>query len=563
MNKLIKLGIPLILITVFQNFSGFNSNMEEVSLSSTNDDPAYTPINNPNNPLNGGTTTCTTTGPGGKTLLQRLSRDELNNSLKDILGITTDFTINIPGDDISVDGFSNNAGNLSYSTDYFEAVSKAVELAIISAQTSNANLFKCATGITDAACSQTLIQALGRKAYRRSLTTIERDKIVNAVKASQARGFAFKDAMASAYQRLLLSPKFIFRTSFGKAGAVKAVVELSPHEYVTRLAYFLWNGPPDEILISLADQNKLTNSAELRIQIARMLKDPKALRFNESFIGQWVGTRGLVVSGGVARPGLTAQLQTEIKNETELFGANIIQNNKSALDFISAKYTFLTENLANFYGIPGVTGSQFRQVALQGVPRQGLMTHASFLILASAFDRSSPVARGNLILSNFLCTPPPPFPDGLVVTPLDGNGADTLTLRERLRVHSANPACAGCHTHMDPIGLAFENFDQLGKYRPAYETGRTIDASGNIYGKSFSTHKELLDIFGQQNEFKRCITRKLLTYAVGRTLNTADRCAVNTIGEYAVQADKTFLDLVSSIVVSDQFRFNKTDSWGL
>jgi len=546
------------IILSFQNCGGYKATRDSSNSSLSSLDGKY------NDPANNPTIMCSTTDPG-KTLLRRLNKDEFANSLRDILGLGGVATNSIPTDITSTEGFSNNASFLTLNSIYLYELMKIIETSVTASMISRPETFKCdpvaGQVVSNPVCAKILVQSFGRKAYRRSLASAEVDQLVGFVSKQLVSGAVFRDAVGLAYQRILMSPLFLFRTSFGKAGAPTGIALLTPHEFVTRLAYFLWNSPPDEKLLALADQDKLSTVDAVKAEVTRMLKDPKALRFNESFVGQWIGTRGLT-SDIATRTGLTLQMQRDMKTETETFTAAIIQGSGSPMDFISADYSYINEGLANHYGISGVAGPQFQKVNIAGTPRRGLLTQGAFLTLNSADDRSKPTARGNAILENITCTPPPPFPDGLTVTPLDGNDSGTLTLKQRLANHTKSVACAGCHVDMDQLGLGLENFDQIGRFRQTYLNGLVIDPSGALRGKSFRDSADLLNILRQEKDFKKCITKKLMTYALGRTIASTDQCALSVIGDSAVQPEKSFLDLVVSIVLSEQFRMNRTDSRG-
>lgn len=567
MKNYILISLTLSLILMFQNCG---SNLRSGSFSLSSLDGSFVDIINDSDSLtknpdviNNPTVKCSTKDPG-QALVRKLNKDELENSLKDILGLNTVSVGTLLADNTSTEGFSNNASFLKVDPIYLYELFKVVEASVTASMTSRPDAFRCnpiaGVAVADPVCSRTLLQAFGRKAYRRSLTSVEMDQLAGFVSKQQTGGAVFKDAIGLAYQRILLSPFFLFRTSFGSAGKPSEIANLTPHEYATRLAYFLWNSPPDEQLLALADQNQLNTIGAIKAEVFRMLKDPKALRFNESFVGQWIGTRGLI-SDVATRTGLTLQMQRDMKTETETFTASIFQGSASPMDLIAADYTYINEGLARHYGIPGVVGPQFQKISLVGTARRGLITQGAFLTLTSADSRSKPTGRGNMVLQNITCTPPPPFPDGVSVTPLSPD-TPGLTLREQLTNHTKIPVCAACHTEMDPVGLGLENFDQIGRFRQTYLGGSVIDPSGILRGKNFKDSGELLDIIRQEKDFKKCITKKLMTYALGRTTTSADDCAISTIAESDIQPDRSFLNLVVSIVLSEQFRTNRTDSWG-
>ncbi len=488
------------------------------------------------------------------TPMRRMNKLELNNSVNDLLGITGDHFTALPGDTASTDGFITNASFLKLDSPYYLAYADAIEAAVEKAK--NGSAFKC-TGAEDLVCAKTLLTQLARRAFRKKIDMGEIDAMVNRVKTEIAAGVSFKDALGVSYQRIFLSPYFFYFTASSGASLANRLTSLSPHELVTRLSYFLWNGPPDMQLLDLADQNKLVTYEAVKSEIVRMLKDPRAARFVTSFVGQWMGIRSLPFDSQVVRNGLTPELREDMRRETEMFASYIIQNDRSAMEFVSADYSFLNERLAAHYGISGVTGTELRKTSIAGSGRKGIMTQASVLTVLADVDKTRPTARGKFVVSQITCTPPPPFPPGKGITPFDPAGRELATVRERIELHSVQPACAGCHAEMDPIGLGLDGFDFMGRARLTYpENGIRIDTSGVLRNVPFQTAEDMAAIIEKQADFKLCFSKKIATYAVSRSLGDDDKCAVSAIGESAVLPNKQFSDLIASIVVSDLFRFN-------
>jgi hypothetical protein len=313
---------------------------------------------------------------------------------------------------------------------------------------------------------------------------------------------------------------------------------------------------PDDELFSLAEKGTLSCPDVLEAQVDRMLKNPRSNEFVENFAGQWLQLRNLriVQPDHKQFPAFDEPLRQAMIRETELFFASIMNEDHSLSDFLDADYTFVNERLARHYGIPGVTGDEFRRVNLPDRQRGGLLTQASILTVTSNPTRTSPVKRGKWILEQILGSPPPPPPPN--VPELDENkGALTGSLRQRMEQHRANPSCASCHSRMDPLGFGLENFDAIGAWRE--KDGKyAIDPAGTLpTGQSFKTPKELKTILkGKKAEFAHCLAEKLLTYATGRGLEEFDQCTVDAIVKAVENDGDRFSRLIKEVVLSEPFR---------
>ncbi len=312
---------------------------------------------------------------------------------------------------------------------------------------------------------------------------------------------------------------------------------------------------PDLELLTHANRGELRDPTVLRKQLARMVRHPRAKNFVENFAGQWLNLRKLEDFNPNENlfPRWNDEIRTLARQETYHFVHHVLQKDESIVRLIDADYTFLNEPLAKFYGIPGVSGGEFRQVSTKGHRRLGLLTHASILSVTSNPTRTSPVKRGKWILDNLLGMPPPPAPPGipeLEKTELAG------TVRQQMEQHRADPACASCHKLMDPLGLALENYDAIGRWRND-EYGHAIDTSGELPGgeivrgpgdliRTLTTKKS--------EQFARCFTEKLMTFALGRGLEYYDRCAVDQIMASASKQDYRFSTMIFQIVTSDPFQ---------
>lgn len=400
----------------------------------------------------------------------------------------------------------------------------------------------------DAVGVRKIVAALARRAYRRPVTDAEVDELVGLVAAARKDGDSFEEGLCLAIQRMLVSPHFLFRVEKGP--------RLTPHELATRLSYFLWSSMPDEELSRAADDGTLRQPAVLEAQVRRMLKNPRARALAENFGGQWLQTRALETHtpDRTRYPEFTDYTRTSMRRETELFFEHVVREDRPVLDFLDAKYTFLNQRLAEFYGIPGVKGHEFRKVDLTGTGRGGVWRHGSVLTVSSYADRTSPVLRGKWILENLLNAPPPPPPPD--VPPLDVAGrGKSVSLREQLEKHRANATCASCHARMDPLGLALEHFDAIGRWRE--KDGKLpIDASTTLAdGRAVAGQDGLAAVLREDpGAFAECIAEKMLIYALGRGLDRDDRKAVKDLSRNMAREDYRFSSLVLGIVRSEPFQ---------
>lgn len=410
-----------------------------------------------------------------------------------------------------------------------------------------------ATSVTKAA--EDCLRPIASRAYRRPVKPDELARLGKLVADTVESGESFEGALRVGLQAILVSPHFLFKVESPPVKKGNEYPLLNDFELATRLSYFLWSSMPDAELLATANQGKLRDPAVLKKQIQRMIADRRAAEFVENFAGQWLNLRKLeqFQPNQNLFPQWNDEIRTLARNETYHFVLHLLRNDESVLRLLDADYTFLNEKLARFYSIPGVEGDKFRMVSTKGQKRMGILTHASVLAVTSNPTRTSPVKRGKWILDNLLGTPPPPAPPGvpeLEKTELTG------TLRQRMEQHRADPSCAGCHKLMDPLGLALENYDAVGRWR-TNERGVAIDTTGELpNGDIVKGPGDLIRNLKEKNgpTFARCVTEKLLTYALGRGLEYYDRCAVDKIMVTAGKNDYRFTTLIFEIVTSDPFQ---------
>ena len=342
--------------------------------------------------------------------------------------------------------------------------------------------------------------------------------------------------------------------------------QISDIELASRLSFFLWSSIPDKELLALAEQNKLSEPAELEKQIARMIADPRSKALTQNFAGQWLQLRNLAT---IVRPGepyaiaFDETLRQAMITETEMFFDSIVREDRGVLDLLIADYTYLNGRLAGHYDIPNIQGTHFRKVVLsEDSPRKGLLGHGSILSLTSHAIRTSPVLRGKWILDNILGTPPPDPPPNIPALDDRKTSARVATMRERMAAHRSNPVCAACHTMIDPAGFALEGFDAIGRYRQVDEWFNQIDTSGVLPdGTSFDGVTDLREALVVQPErFVSTFTEKLMTYALGRGLEYYDMPAVRQIVRDAEASNYGMQSIITGIVLSYPFLHRRSES---
>jgi hypothetical protein len=406
-------------------------------------------------------------------------------------------------------------------------------------------------------CARRILSTLVHRAYRGFEKPADIERLMTFYKTERT-GRDFERGIQMALQRLLSSPKFVFRAETDPPNTAPGVAHrVSDLEMASRLSFFLWSSIPDDELLNAAAQGKLKTAAALDQQVKRMLADPRAEALVENFAGQWLYLRNLKnqIPNSLEFPDFDDNLRQSLQRETELFFNSIIREDRNVLDLMTADYTFVNERLAKHYGIPNVYGSHFRRVAVTEEARKGLLGQGSILMVTSHTDRTSPVVRGKWILENLLGAPPPPPP--VMVPPLKESAVrdgKVLSMRERMEEHRENPACSGCHSIMDPIGFAMENFDAVGAWR-THEARVPIDASGQLLdGTRVSGVVELKKALMRQPErFVETFTEKLMTYALGRGLAYYDIPTVRAVVRDSARSNYKFSSIVSEIVQSTPF----------
>jgi hypothetical protein len=407
-----------------------------------------------------------------------------------------------------------------------------------------------------------LFEKFLRKAYRRPVEAGEVERYLALYDRGAERGDPYEERVKLALKAVLVSAPFLFRIE--EKASDRAIRPLGQYDMASRLSYFLWSTMPDDELLRLAEQNRLQDPAVLSQQVDRMLDDPRSRSFAGAFVGQWLGTQDI---GGRAVPLLTElqhyytpQVAAELRQEPVMFFHHLVTRNLSLLELLTANYTFLTGRLAKFYQVEGkvkaISGDGFERVEWPDNRRAGLLGMASVLAMTSHYRQTSPVLRGAWVLDTLLGTPvPPPPPD---VPPLEtaAKSEKGLTIKQILGRHRADASCATCHNVMDPIGFGLENFDWMGRWRDADSGGQPVDAFGELpSGEKFNGVVELRQVLlKHKTEFLGQVTRKLLGYALGRSLQDGDHCTVQQLMDAISKDNHSARTLVREIVLSVPFR---------
>jgi hypothetical protein len=412
-------------------------------------------------------------------------------------------------------------------------------------------------------CAKEIISTLVRRAYRRPATAEDLEALVGFYEEGRKAG-TFDDGIELALRRILASPQFLVRLETEPARiAPGQTYRISDLDLASRLSFFLWSSIPDDELIKLASQGRLSNPAVLEQQVRRMLADPRSNALVKNFAAQWLYLRNLPSKAPVQTrfPDWDDSLRTSFRRETELLFESVLREDRNVLDFLTADYTFLNDRLARHYGIPNIYGSQFRRVTLGPDLdyRRGLLGQGSILAITSLGERTSPVKRGVWVLENILGTAPPePPPNVPALEQQAGDPAKLRTLRDKMTLHRTSEPCASCHKIMDPIGFALENFDADAKWRvkDGGDGGTPIDASGEFFdGTPIDGPGGLrLALMRYSPQFVRMVTEKLMTYGLGRGMEYSDMPVIRSIVNDAGAKNNRFSAIVLGIVKSASFQ---------
>ncbi|MDP8244303.1 MAG: DUF1588 domain-containing protein [Candidatus Hinthialibacter antarcticus] len=516
--------------------------------------------------------------------VRRLNRNEYSATIRDLLGIHFDSGSSLPADGSGGEGFDNAAETLFLSPvhaeRYLESAKEALEYAAKEPNSREQIFIAKPNEVTSAfEAGKMTIHRFAFRAFRRPVTEHELDRYMTLFQTMYQRNQSYESAVFYAMQAILISPHFLFLVE--QPNQSEMVRPVSDYELACRLSYFLWSSMPDDELFDLAAEKQLHKRDVLKQQIKRMLNEPKQEEFKKrsyinfedrklyefanNFVSQWLGTRELGVS---SRPdqntfsNYNEILESAMKYEPVYVFQELLANDLSLLNLIDSDFTFASRQLAQHYEIQKQVNVPNQQLTRVELPpkshRGGIITMAGVLTVSSYPHRTSPVLRGKWIMETVLGTPPPPPPPDIPELPENHSDEKPKTLRERLEIHRANPACASCHDRIDPLGFGLDNFDAIGRWRTK-DANQKIDASGQLpNGDQFNGPDELKQILlERKDDFVRHLTAKMLGYALGRGLIMEDYCTVDRIVEELKRNDYKAQTLLWEIIQSVPFRYHK------
>lgn len=497
-------------------------------------------------------------------VLTRLNRAEYDNTARDLLGDESHTVLSLLPADAGEGAFDNNAAALSISPALVETyVALADDLAtraMTAGSPGRALVLVCdPNNDADGVCIDEVITTLGTRAFRRPVTAEEATSLRAIYDEARSLELSVDDALTAVVKAVLLSPHFLFRPEIDSAPNATGQRAVTPYELASRLSYYLWSSMPDDSLLAAAASNQLSTPADVAGQVARMLASPKAEALYARFPGLWLQTLDIDRDRPPAPelfPAWNDALAGDMQAETAAFMRAFMTEDVDFLGFLDAKFTFLNQRLAQFYGIEGNFGDALERTALTGDQRGGILTHGAVLRVTSFSERTSPVARGAWVLGRILNAPPPPPPANLAIPALeeaDGSAATPSTTREKLELHRQDPTCAGCHAIMDPLGFGLDHYDAIGAWRSA-ENGVAINAQATLTdGTSVDGAMQLAAALKLDPRTSRSLTSFLLSYSLGRVMGPDDNCRVNTLDASFGDAGHRVQALLAQVAQSDAF----------
>lgn len=411
-------------------------------------------------------------------------------------------------------------------------------------------------------CVRQVLEKFAERAFRRTVTPEEIDRILPLVDLAKAQGQSVEVGVEIALRAILSSPHFLFRPELdAKPNSPTPTHPLTDFELASRLSYFIWSSMPDNELFAAAREGKLQDPAEIEAQVDRMVKDPKADALIDNFAGQWLFTRALDdhQPDYYAFPTWDEDLRAAMRQETKLFFREFLRNELPIPEMLTADFTFINDRLATHYGLPS-PGPDFTKVIIDDPQRKGLLGQGSILTVTSFPTRTSPVKRGKWVMTQLLCSEPPPPPPG--VEGLVTEAVPTGTIRQRLEQHRENPICATCHVEMDNLGFGLEQYNGIGLFRTD-DNGFPVDSSGILPGgKTFNGMPELSGILAEDPRFTHCVSEKMMTYALGRGMYPVDEVHIDHVTEALNKNGQTFVDLIKLVATSEPFRMRRGEATG-
>ena len=506
--------------------------------------------------------------------LRRLTRFEYNATVRDLLGDTTHPADAFPSEEIR-SGFDNNAAALGVSPVQTEAYMNAAEGLAKNAMLSPSTLLPCdATKLADAsaedACATQFITTFGKRAYRRPVADEDMTRLMAVFHAGRSAA-DFTTGIRYVIEAILQSPQFLYRVELAlpAASPTDTLAPLDGYEMATRLSYLLWSTMPDDTLLAAADADALRAPEDIKAQVTRMLADPRAHDAVGHFNGQWLQLDKMTTinKAATAFPAFSASLIPSMQEEARQFIDHVVWGDGGAGDLhelFTASYTYVNAPLATYYGVAGTgaTDTDYVRVELDPSHRAGVLTLGGVLSMLAHADQTSPVHRGKFVREQILCgMMPPPPPNVPKLPPVD----QTLTTRERLIQHSADPVCNSCHRLMDPIGFGFEKFDGAGLYREL-ENGKPIDDSGTIADSDvagdFVGPAQLGEKLSQSAFAQKCVVTSWFHYAYARLEAPEDQCTIKTLQKRFADGGYKFQDLLVALTETDAFRYRRVGAGG-
>lgn len=495
--------------------------------------------------------------PGAATM-RRLTRAEYDNTVRDLLGTSLRPSSSFPADDLG-DQFDTVGSALSLSPLYVLAYERAAgNLAadLLSRDDEHSRkILSCDVATGGEACARAILTALLPRAFRRPITGADVDALLIPFRRAIELGAAPLSGLEASLTAVLLSPAFLFKLELDATPDSGTVRKLTPYELATRLSYALWATMPDDELFALAATGGLETDEQIALAIERMLDDERSRGLIETFFASWLGYRELLEHEVEASlfPSYGPALAGYMLEEASRFSEEFLTSRRPAREMLDAGFTYLNGALATHYGlsVPPSTGPEaFVRVDTYGTTRSGVLTLGAVLTSTSYAARTSPVRRGQFVLSRLLCVEVPPPPPGVEGLPVDTTG---LSLRERMTVHRENPACISCHKLMDPLGFGLESYDAIGRYRELDGTA-PVDASGTLPdGTAFNGGVELGRVVAGDDRFTPCLTRKLVTYAVGRLFPKSDPW-LPFLEQEIEKEDQSLRGVIKTALASQLFR---------
>ncbi len=508
---------------------------------------------------------CTAMGVAkpGPNALRRLTRTEYGNTILDLLGLVS-ASATLPLDQLLA-GFDNNASVARPSELLVEQYETMADRLATKAVVDLPTLTGCRP--TDPAsedvCARQFVSTFGLRAFRRPLSKTEADShfaLYASMKAKYGHSGGFKVLL----QAILQSPHFLYRVEIVDGQVNGTIVKAGPFEMATRLSYLIWSSMPDKILFDAASTGALVTSSDLSNQVRRMLDDPRAKQGINNFFGQWLDLSRLdrAQKDAATFPKWSPATAGLLRQESETFIQELVLRADGTLrNLLDAPFSYLNKDLASFYGVSGPTGATFQKVMLNPLQRAGLLTQGAFLASAAKPNQTAPVARGLHVRERLLCALAPPPPPGTNTTFPEPDGKSTT--RERLAKHRISPSCAGCHSLIDPIGLAFEHYDAVGLWRDR-DAGKPVDASGEVSGTvdadgKFDGAIELTSHLAKTKRTTECVSRQYFRFAFGRTEDDeADACTIETLA--AAMHTGSIRQFIVQMTQTDPFFFRSVQT---